>query len=111
MSEKINNLKEPKKFKFTGDNCVYEISGTDDPYTLILYRKDGKPLSTSDIIPRSFYEMGIAIAVTEREKEGYLFFDYTMNNRLSDDNTQLLMTLKINEHSPKTNKIKSLKRQ
>ncbi|HHX70676.1 MAG TPA: hypothetical protein GX708_21820 [Gallicola sp.] len=105
----MSDFRKSKKFKLTNQNCDYEISGTDDPYTLSLYRKDGKPLSASDVIPKSFYEMGIAIAITERQREGYSFFDYTMNNRLSDDNMQLIMTFQIKQHSHKMNKIKSLK--
>lgn len=111
MGKEKNDIKEIKPFKFTGENCDYEISGTNDPYTIVLYRKDGKALGDSDIIPRGFLEMGISIAVMERQKEGYAFFNYATNNKLSDDSKQLIMIFQIEKKTePIGTKVRRLAR-
>lgn len=107
----MDRIKEKLKgFKFTSDQCEYEISGTDDPYTLILYWKDGKPFGDNETIPRGFYEMGLSVALMEREKEGFLIFDYVMSNRLSEDKKLLIMKFVVKMNSLEGQRVNKQKR-
>ena len=51
-------------FSFVGDaTSEYEIRGSLDPYKILLFRKDGKELSSEERIPQGFLKMGMSIAI------------------------------------------------
>lgn len=84
-------------FSFVGDdNCDYQIRASLDPNKLLLFRKDGKKLSSDERIPQGFLQTGISIAVMERSDE--FFGDYEMSNSLTEDSQYLVIEFKVKSY-------------
>ena len=78
-------IPDDKGFSFTGnDECNYQIRSSIDPNKLLLYRKDGKPLSNSDRISPGFIQSGISIAIMKMQEKAEFFGDYEVSKYLTD---------------------------
>jgi len=87
------------KSSFTGDDSIpYEMRPALDPNKILLYRKDGKALSLDEKIPLSFLQMGMSIAMLERENTGYVAGDYDVSRYLSDDNKYFVTEYKLQKY-------------
>ena len=87
-----------KGFSFVGDeNYAYTIQASLDPNKLLLFRKDNAELTKEEKISRDFIQMGMSIAIMEKNKKDSFFGDYVVNNSLSDDNKYLIIEFKTNK--------------
>lgn len=86
-------------FSFVGDdNCEYEIRASLDPNKILLFRKDGKKLSNDDRIPQGFLQMGMSIAIMERNEKNAFAGDYEMSNSLTEDNQYFVTEFKVKSY-------------
>ncbi len=86
-------------FSFVGDdNCEYEIRASLDPNKILLFRKDGKKLSNDDRIPQGFLQMGMSIAIMERNEKNAFTGDYEMSNSLTEDNQYFVTEFKVKSY-------------
>ena len=109
LDYKLNQIDEIKRFKdneinipipevidsdgFTfigGEDYKYEIKGGLNPKKIFIYRKDGKELTNEDNISIDFIQNGISIAIMENQKNNYFIGNYTLNNKLSEDNKYII---------------------
>lgn len=86
-------------FSFVGDdNCEYEIRASLDPNKILLFRKDGKKLSNDDRIPQGLLQMGMSIAIMERNEKNAFAGDYEMSNSLTEDNQYFVTEFKVKSY-------------
>ncbi len=86
-------------FSFAGDdNCEYEIRASLEPNKILLFRKDGKKLSNDDRIPQGFLQMGMSIAIMEKNEKNTFFGDYEMSNSLTEDNQYFVTEFKVKSY-------------
>jgi hypothetical protein len=86
-------------FKLAGDDdFMYEISEGLDPNIFYLYRKDGEPMTDDDRIPPGFYQMGISLAIMEKENENFAIGDYSYSTKLSEDKTKLIISFTFQKY-------------
>lgn len=97
-------------FSFVGDDeYEYEIRASLDPNKILLFRKDGKKLSNDDRISREFFQMGISIAIMERNKQNAFVGDYEMSKFLTEDNQHLIVEFKVKSYEEQEKKQKEEK--
>lgn len=95
-------IPDDKGFSFTGnDECDYQIKSSIDPNKLLFYRKDGKPLSDSDRIPRGFIETAMSISIMKRQEKDSFFGNYGIRKYLSEDCKYFVIQFKVNEYDDK----------
>jgi hypothetical protein len=95
-------------FSFVGDdNCDYEIRASLDPNKLLLFRKDGKKLSSKERIPRDFLQTGISIAAMEKSQNDNFLGDYEISNSFSDDGLYLVIDFKVKSYKSSMEEDKS----
>lgn len=80
------------------DNCAYEIKASLDPNKLLLFRKDGKKISSVDRIPQGFLHTGISIAVMQKNQNNELLGDYEISKYLTEDSQYLVIEFKIKSY-------------
>ncbi len=86
-------------FSFVGDDkCEYKIGASLDPNKILLFRKDGKKLSIDDKIPQGFIQMGMSIAMMERNKNNMFSKEYEMSNSLSEDSMYFITEFKLKSY-------------
>ncbi len=80
---------------FTGDdNEPHIIRPAIDPNKILLYRKDGKPLADDEDISIPFLQMGMSIAMMERENRN-IAGEYEATRYVSDDKKYLVTEFKL----------------
>lgn len=84
-------------FTFSGENCDYMIKGSLDPNKILLFRKDGKKLEGSEQVPNGFIQMGMSIALTEREEKQIFFGNFDINHSFSPDHQYFVTEFKFHE--------------
>lgn len=48
-------------------------------------------MTNKDRVPQSFYQMGLSLAVMEKQNEDIIMGDYKTSNTLSEDKTKLII--------------------
>ncbi len=87
------------KSAFAGNDSIpYEMRQAIDPNLILLYRKDGKPLSMNEQIPLNFLQMGMSIAMLDRESNGFVAGDYEVTRRMSPDNKYFITEYKLQKY-------------
>ena len=86
-------------FSFVGDAASeYEIRGSLDPYKILLFRKDGKELSSEERIPQGFLQMGMSIAIMDLNHYKTFAGGYETSNSLSEDKKYLITEFKVKRY-------------
>ena len=86
----------------SGEKYDYMMQASLDPHKILLYRKDGKPLSkTEDDIPTAFIDSGLSIAATEGKDNNTLTGDYVVKTELSEDEKYLVFVFHNMENENK----------
>ena len=98
-------------FSFIGDDkCQYAIKGSLNPNRILLFRKDGKKLSSTDKIPQEFLQMGISIVIMESNDKNIFLGDYEINNYLSEDGQYFIIEYKVKNHEKEIKEEKGIKK-
>ena len=84
-------------FKFSKDDIEYQIQGSLDPNKILLFRKDGKPLEKNEKVPNGFIQMGMSIAIMERQDKNLFVGDLEVKHSFSDDQKYFITEYKITE--------------
>lgn len=94
-------------FSFVSDNedFIYEIKASLDPNKLLLFRRDGKELSEDEMIPQSFIQGGMSIAIMQRSEKDEFFGDFETINYLTYDNKYLVTEFKVRKHEEETQEL------
>lgn len=74
-------------FSMTADNLEtpYQIRAGLIPNTLLLFRKDGKPLSNQDQIPQNFIQSAIILNIIEQKSSQNSSKEFSTSYQLSED--------------------------
>ena len=92
-------IPDEKGFSFVGnDDYKYQIKSSIDPNKLLLFRKDGKPLTSEDVISPIFIQTGMSIAIMKKQEKDEFFGNYEVNKYLTDDNQYLVIEFKVKSH-------------
>ena len=77
------------------DTYEHKIKGSLDPNKILLFRKDGKELSIHESISREFLQMGITLAIMDRNQKKIFIGNYATHNSLSSDNHYFIVEFKL----------------
>lgn len=81
-------------------NPLYEIKSCLEPNKLLLYRKDGLPLSVQDIIPDNIFQTAMTEAlINDQHNFGEIF---EISRTFSEDHQYLIAELKIENYEQET---------
>lgn len=82
-------------------NPLYEIKSCLEPNKLLLYRKDGFPLSVQDLIPENIFQTAMTEALINEQKNFFGIFE--TSRTLSKDHQYLIAEVKIENYVQETN--------
>ncbi len=104
-------IPDGERSAFTGDaNEPHIIRPAIDPNKILLYRKDGKPLADDEQISMAFLQMGMSIAMMERENRN-IAGEYEVSRYVSDDNKYLVTEYKLKNYLDDVDQKKSVKEE
>lgn len=91
-------------FKLNDDKAGYAISISLEPNKLLLYKKDGNKLSSSDKVDPAFIQGAISIMAMENTNNKIFMGNYKTNTYLSEDKKYLVIEFVVMSYDNKDTK-------